>query len=58
MRKNSKAITNKKFLRKSDNLFTQNIISLDNKKNKKYLDNLEYQKYLRNLNNESSDYIE
>lgn len=58
MRKISKAITNKKFLRKSDNLFTQNTISVDNKKNKKYLDNLEYQRYLRNLNNESSDYIE
>ena len=58
MRKISKAITNKKFLRKGDDLFTQNTISLDNKKNKKYLDNLEYQRYLRNLNNESSDYIE
>lgn len=55
MKKISKAITNKRFLRKSDNLFTKNTISLNNPKNRKYLDNLVYQQYLKNLSNESSD---
>lgn len=55
MKKISKAITNKRFLRKSDNWFTKNILSLDNPKNRKYLDNLVYQQYLKNLSNESSD---
>ncbi len=55
MKKISKAITNKRFLRKSDNWFTKNTISLDNPKNRKYLDNLVYQQYLKNLSNESSD---
>ena len=55
MKKISKAITNKKFLRKSDILFTKNTISLDNPKNRKYLDNMVYQKYLKK---ESSDFYE
>lgn len=58
MKKISKAITNKRFLRKSDNLFTKNTISLNNPKNRKYLDNLVYQQYLKNLSNERSDYNE
>lgn len=57
MRKISKAVT-KKFSKKTkfvDNLFTQNVISINDKKNESYLDNLVYQEYLKNLNNESSD---
>lgn len=56
MRKISKAITNKKFLKKSDNLYTKDTISLDNPKNRKYLDNIAYQEYLRKISKESSDY--
>lgn len=55
MKKISKSITNKKFLKKSDHFFTKNIISLDNPKNREYLDNMVYQEYLRKLNNEGSD---
>lgn len=58
MKKISKSITNKRFLRKSDNLFTKNTISLDSPKNRKYLDNIAYQEYLRKLKLESSDYNE
>lgn len=58
MKKISKAITNKKFLKKSDNLFTKNTISLDNSKNRKYLDNISYQEYLKKLKTESSDFYE
>ncbi|MFQ7075954.1 MAG: hypothetical protein ACLRQZ_06335 [Clostridia bacterium] len=56
MRKISKAITNKKFLKKSDNLYSKDTISLDNPKNRKYLDNIAYQEYLRKIQKESSDY--
>lgn len=56
MKKISKAITNKRFLRKSNSLFTKNTISLDNPKNRKYLDNITYQEYLRKLKLESSNY--
>ncbi len=56
MRKISKAITNKKFLKKSDNLYSKDTISLDNPKNRKYLDNITYQEYLRKIQKESSDY--
>ena len=56
MRKISKAITNKKFLKKSDNLCSKDTISLDNPKNRKYLDNIAYQEYLRKIQKESSDY--
>lgn len=58
MKKISKAITNKKFLKKSDNLFTKNTISLDNPRNKKYLDNVAYQEYLKKLKTKSSDFYE
>ena len=58
MRKISKAVTNKKFLKKSDHLFTKGNISLDNPKNKKYLDEIAYQEYLKKLKNESSDFYE
>lgn len=57
MKKISKAVT-KKFSKKTkyaDNLFTKDVISINNKKNKKYLDNFVYQEYLKNLNNESCD---
>ena len=57
MKKISKPTTkekNKK-LKKSDNLFTKNTISLDDLKNKKYLDDFAYKVYLINLNNESGD---
>ena len=56
MRKISKAITNKKFLKKSDNLYSKDTISLDNPKNRKYLDNIAYQEYLRKIQKETSDY--
>ncbi len=56
MKKISNAITNKKFLKKSDNLYTKDTISLDNPKNRKYLDNIAYQEYLRKIQKESSDY--
>lgn len=42
-------------LKKSDNLFTKNTISLDDPKNKKYLDDFAYKVYLINLNSESGD---
>ena len=58
MKKISKAITNKKFIKKSDNLFTKNTISMDNPKNRKYLDNLAYQEYLKKGKTESSDFYE
>ena len=58
MKKISKAITNKKFIKKSDNLFTKNTISIDNSKNRKYLDNIAYQEYLKKLKTESSDFYE
>lgn len=58
MKKISQAITNKKYLRKSDNLFSKNNISLDDSKNKKYLDEIAYQEYLKKLKNESSDFYE
>ena len=45
---------NKK-LKRSDNLFTKNTISLDDPKNKKYLDDFAYKVYLINLNSESGD---
>lgn len=57
MKKISKPTTkekNKK-LKRSDNLFTKNTISLDDPKNKKYLDDFEYKVYLINLNIESGD---
>lgn len=57
MKKISKPTTkekNKK-LKKSDNLFTKNTISLDDPKNKKYLDDFAYKVYLINLNNESGN---
>ena len=56
MKKISNAITNKKFLKKSDNLYSKDTISLDNPKNRKYLDNIAYQEYLRKIQKESSDY--
>ena len=57
MKKISKAVSknNLKRFQKSDTLFTKDIISIDDQKNKKYLDNFAYQLY---LNNESSDFYE
>ena len=57
MKKIFKAVTPKLFkkFRKKDNLFTKDTISLDDKKNKKYLDDFAYQEFLRKFKNESSD---
>ena len=60
MRKISKSITKdkKRKLKKSDNLFTKDVISLDDTKNRKYLDDFVYQSYLANSNNGSDDFDE
>lgn len=55
MKKISKAVTKEKLTKMKDNLFTENVISLDDRKNQEYFDNLSYQQYLANLNSESSD---
>ncbi len=55
MKKISKAVTKEKLTKMKDNLFTENVISLDDSKNQKYFDDLSYQQYLANLNSESSD---
>ena len=57
MKKIFKAVTPKFFkkFRKKDNFFTKDTISLDDKKNKKYLDDFAYQEFLRKFKNESSD---
>lgn len=55
MKKISKAVTKEKLTKMKDNLFTENVISLDDMKNQEYFDKLSYQQYLSNLNNESSD---
>lgn len=55
MKKISRAITREKLTRKQDNLFTKDVISLDDKNNRKYFDELSYQQYLSTLNSESSD---
>ena len=55
MKKFSRAVTKEKLTKMKNNLFTENVISLDDSKNQKYFDNLSYQQYLANLNNESSD---
>ena len=55
MKKISKPVTKEKLTKIKDNLFTENVISLDDSKNQKYFDNLSNQQYLANLNNESSD---
>lgn len=49
MKKIFKAVTPKLFkkFRKKDNLFTKDTISLDDKKNKKYLDDFAYQEFLK-----------
>lgn len=56
MKKISKPITKKKLkrLKTKDNLFTKDVISLDDSKNKKYLDNFAYQSYLANSQEESN----
>ena len=60
MKKISKPITKEKTkkLKSIDNLFTKDVISLDNPKNKQYLDDFAYQSYLINLNNESDNFNE
>ena len=60
MRKISKPVTKQKMkkLKISDNLFTNNVISLDDPKNKQYLDDFVYQSYLANSNNGSDDFDE
>ena len=51
MKNNLKNITKDKLaqLKIKDQLFTEKVVSLDDKRNKKYLDNLSYQQYLANL---------
>lgn len=51
MKDNLKNITKDKLsqLKMKDQLFTENAISLDDKRNKDYLDKLAYQQYLANL---------
>ena len=46
MKKISRAITKEKLTKKHDNLFTKDVISLDDKNNQKYFDELSYQQYL------------
>ena len=60
MRKISKPVTKQKIkkLKISDNLFTNNVISLDDPKNKQYLDDFVYQAYLANSNNGSDNFDE
>ena len=41
-----------------DCLFTKDIISIDDKKNKQYLDDFAYQQYLSKLNNKGCDFYE
>lgn len=55
MKKSSKKITKKKTAKTKDNLFTENIISLDDKNHQKYFDDLSYQRYLSHLKNERRD---
>lgn len=47
-----------KKLKSIDNLFTKDVISLDDQKNKQYLDDFVYQSYLANSNNGSDDFDE
>lgn len=58
MKKISKAVTKEKLTKMKDNLFTENVISLDDRKIQKYFDDLSYQQYLSKLSNESSDLYE
>ena len=47
-----------KKIKNIDNLFTKDVISLDDTKNRKYLDDLVYQSYLVNSNNGSDGFDE
>lgn len=60
MKKISKPITKEKMkkLKSIDNLFTKDVISLDDSKNKQYLDDFVYQSYLANSNNGSDNFDE
>ena len=60
MKKILKPITKEKMkkIKNIDNLFTKDVISLDDTKNRKYLDDLVYQSYLVNSNNGSDDFDE
>ena len=60
MKKKLKRKQDKSFKRfaKLNCLSTENMISLDDRKNQKYLDELMYQEYLKNMNNENSDFNE
>lgn len=60
MRKISKPTTKEKMkkLKSADNLFINNVISLDDPNNRQYLDNFAYQSYLISLNNESDNFDE
>ena len=60
MKKILKPITKEKMkkIKNIDNLFTKDVISLDDTKNRKYLDDLVYQSYLVNSNNGSDGFDE
>lgn len=45
-----------KKIEKKNNLFTKDVISLNDKKKRRILDSYAYQEYLKKLNNESSDF--
>lgn len=57
MKKRTRKITKDeiKKIQKKDSLFTKDVISLDDKRNKQYLDDFVYKVYLINLNSESGD---
>lgn len=50
MKKISRAVTKEKLIKANDNLYTENVISLDDKKNRKYFNSYMYQQYLQNEN--------
>ncbi len=57
MKRKSKKITKNEInkIQKKDSIFTKDVISLDDKKNKQYLDDFVYKVYLINLNDEDGD---
>lgn len=54
MKRVSKKIT-KDEIQKKDDMFTKDVISLDDNENKKYLDDFAYKVYLINLGGEDGD---
>lgn len=54
MKRKTRKIT-KDEIKKKDSMFTKDVISLDDKRNKQYLDDFAYKIYLINLSSESGD---